>query len=214
MTTTPTVQSITQWSAVPRCTTHCYPSLEVKSPLQGQMRKSCMVSRVFSDSLGLKVDRWTVFKQYPMLLGPLEKFINGRHVIECDLSPSRGIDFLSFQSWVLYAFGLMAICCSSAAEHPLQREVGSSFQDFLRTCVFTSWMSMMSVKTYENSQRTNWAVIVLGNLDVVESETVFVVQTMLVLASIMDQSMPHSHLPFWDMQVPDSFFETGTRDLK
>lgn len=75
-------------------------------------------------------------------------------------------------------------------------------------------MSMMSVKTYENSQRTNWAVIVLGNLDVVESETVFVVQTMLVLASIMDQSMPHSHLPFWDMQVPDSFFETGTRDLK
>lgn len=59
---------------------------------------SCMASRVFSDSLGLKVDRWTVFKQYPMLLGPLEKFINGRHVIECDLSPSRGIDFLSFQS--------------------------------------------------------------------------------------------------------------------
>lgn len=57
-----------------------------------------MASRVFSDSLGLKVDRWTVFKQYPMLLGPLEKFINGRHVIECDLSPSTGIDFLSFQS--------------------------------------------------------------------------------------------------------------------
>ena len=47
---------------------------------------------------------------------------------------------------------------------------------------------MMSVRKYENSQRTNWAAIVLGNIDLVESETVVVVQT-IVVASIWNGSV-------------------------